>query len=231
LPPSSPQPWIASALELVDLRRQDRVLIVGLDHPAHLSAIRRAVGGEGAVLVVEPRATTARELAERCDVDVVVRQPRGGERFGTFDVAIAATITNPRWELDVWCRLVTRNLRPGGRFVIDLPGEVLCEDLVTAWSVIGGDDRALQPLFGPAESELADSLRRGGLRRVEVVLGTHLVKLESPLALARLAWELLATGKAPVARRDDLGLALVERLGTTGPIEIVFKRTRVHGIR
>lgn len=231
MPEPCPQPWIASSLELVDLRREDRVLVIGLDQPAHLAAVRRAVGGDGAVLLVEPRAAAARELAEHCEVDVIVRRPSGDERFGTFDAVIGAAMTNPEWEVTVWGRLVTRNLRPGGRFVIDLPGEVLCEDLVTAWAAIGGDDGALGPLFGPAESELADSLRQSGLRRVEVVLGTHLVKMESPLALARLAWRLLAVGDAPSARREDLALALVQRLGTTGPIEIVFKRTRVHGIR
>lgn len=231
MPDPYPQPWIASALELVDLRREDRVLVVGLDQRAHLSGIRRAVGSDGTVLVVEPRASAARELAEHCEVDVIVRRPTGDERFGTFDAAIATTMTNQDQALTVWSRLVTRNLRPGGRFVIDLPGEVLCEDLVTAWSAIGGDDDALRPLRGPAEAVLADVLRQAGLRRVEVVLGTHLVRLDGPLALARLGWDLMAIGDAPTTRREDLGLALVQRLGTTGPLEIVFKRTCVHGIR
>ena len=49
-----PQPWLADALELLDLRRNDRVLVFSAPTMAHVAAVRQSVGSSGRTLVIEP---------------------------------------------------------------------------------------------------------------------------------------------------------------------------------
>lgn len=226
---SCPQPWIANALELLDLRREDRVLVLGATPRPGIAAIQRAVGTAGTVLAVDARRGGARRLVEHAGVDVVLAATTGRERFGVFDALFAAPLADSTRPLAAFGSLAVGNLRPGGRFVLDLPGEVLCEDLAQAWSEIGGEESALRPLFGPSGDEATRALREAGLRRVEVVLATHLLSFESPLALAWLGHDLL--GAAGDSQRESYGLALVRRLRTNGAVEVAFKRTRVFGMR
>ena len=134
----------------------------------------------------------------------------------------------PDWPLPRWGEIALRNLRPGGHFVVDLPAESLCELLAEAWSASGGDPAALAAWSGPSDTELAAALRELGLRRVEGVVGTHLVRIESPRALADFAVACLGD---PGDLAETLVLTLAERLRTNSAAEVIFRRTRVHGMR
>ena len=70
--------------------------------------------------------------------------------------------------------------------------------------------------------------REYGLRKVEALVGTHLVRAENPRRLAEFATTTLATPRDLV---ESLHVELTARLGTNGPIEVIFHRTRVHGMR
>jgi hypothetical protein len=58
-------------------------------------------------------------------------------------------------------------------------------------------------------------------------MGTHLSRLENPYVLSefmRSIWD-------DAAMQSDLARTLVEVLQTTGEVDVVFHRTRVHGLR
>lgn len=223
------QPWFPEVLDLLDLRRNDRVLLITAQSAAHAAAVLQRVGSHGSVMVVEPSRKIARVVAESSPrIEVVARTPTGEESFGSFDALLACPFTTHGWALSLWANLARRNLRPGGRFAIDLPGERLCDDLRESWIGIGGGEQELLALTGTAEKDLATALRQGGLRMVSASMGTHIVRLDSPHALAALGARLLG---CKGAEREELGLALTRRLRTTGTVEVVFHRTRVHGIR
>ncbi len=224
-----PQPWLADAMEQLDLRKRDRCLLLGCPTPAHVAAVSQAVGSTARIVVVEPDA----ELAERAArggherMEVLAHTPDGHESFGTFDALLACPLTTMDWSLDLWAELIVRNLRPGGRFVLDLPAENMCEPLTRAWREVGGDPDALRLITGPTESELAATMRERGLRNVEASMGTHLANLESPYVLARLLLSL----DADASLQTDLELKLVESLQTNSEIAVVFHRSRIHGLR
>ena len=224
-----PQPWLENALEQLDLRRRDRCLVLTCPTQAHLGAVSELVGRTASIVVVEPNENLAK-LASRGEhehLEVLAYEPKGGESFGTFDAMLACPLTTMGWSIELWGDLIAPNLRPGGRFVIALPGETLCEPLRRAWDLIGGSADVLQDLRGPAESTFAQFLRERGLRSVEAAMGTHMLHLESPWALA----DLLRDQEGANGLIADLELALVEDLQTNGPIDVVFHRTRVHGLR
>ncbi len=224
-----PQPWLENALEQLDLRRRDRCLVLTCPTQAHLGAVSQIVGRTASIVVVEPDEKLAK-LASRGNheqLEVLAYEPKGSESFGTFDALLACPLTTMGWSIELWGDLIAPNLRPGGRFVIDLPGETLCEPLQRAWKKVGGDEGALRDLHGPAESTFAQYLRERGLRSVEAAMGTHMLHLESPWALA----DLIQNRDGTNGLMPDLELALVEDLQTNGPVDVVFHRTRVHGLR
>ena len=222
-------PWFPEVLDLLDLRRNDRVLLITAQCPTHVTAVLQRVGSHGNVLVVEPSEKTAHDLAEsNPGVEVISTTPTGEESFGSFDAFLACPFSLPEWPLELWAALTQKNLRPGGRFAIDLPGEKHCEDLSESWIEIGGGEHDLLPLRGPTEKALADVLRQEGLRMVAAAMGTHIVRLGSPHALAALGAQLMG---AKQDRQEELGVALTRRLRTTDAVDVVFHRTRVHGIR
>lgn len=222
-------PWFPEVMELLDLRRRDRVLLMTAQHPRHVRSVLQCVGTQGDVLVVDPSRKVATEVVEAVpEVEVLALIPTGDEVFGRFDAFLACPLGMPDWPLELWASVTRNNLRPGGRFAIDLPGEELCEDISSCWLEIGGVVESLMPVRGPGEQKLAASLRQGGLRMVAAAMGTHLVRVDSPHTLAGLGARLL---RADRDQQEDLGLALTRRLRTTGAVEVVFHRTRVHGIR
>jgi SAM-dependent methyltransferase len=227
---SLPQPWLEDSLDQLDLRPKDRCLLLGCPTPAHLAAVSQLVGRRASIVVVEPDADLAGQAtkADHKRLEVLACAPRGDERFGTFDALLACPLTTMGWPLELWCQLISHNLRPGGRFVIDLPAESPNEPLRRAWADIGGDAAVLQALCGPAEAAVAHRLREVGMRSVEASVGTHVLHLESPSALARLVGEL---GLADAEQLADLERRLVEELRTNGEIDAVFHRTRVRGQR
>ncbi len=196
--------------------------------PAALEGVQQAIGGAGKLLVVEPRRTLALKVAERGNVEVVSVAPSGTERFGAFDALVAAPMNVPRWSIDATLRLAGSNLRPGGRFVIDLPGHPMSEDLAEAYERADRDTAEIEPWIGPTREDFEASLARTGLRDTKVVEHHHVVRFESPLLLARLACE-----HAPAAQPycDDLTLRLVERMRTTGAADYVIRRIAALGMR
>ena len=226
---SIPQPWLADALELLDLRRNDRVLIFSAPTMAHVAAVRQSVGTGGRTVVVEPDRAVATQIAEaaHAGVEVLSYSPDGNESFGNFDAMLACPLFDPGLAPGAWGSLFSNNLRPGGRFVLDLPGEETNDHLVACWVESGGRPDALDRLRGPSKGELAEALNAAGLRNVSAAVGSHLVHLESPFALTTLVREAADLNDQIV---EDLGRRLVERLKSPDEVDLVFHRVRVRGL-
>ena len=221
-----PQPWLRVALERLETRRGERLLVLLVDVPACLTALRRAVGSTGELLAVvtEDVAETLRTLP---DVEVLAYQPEGSERFGTFDAVLLGPAVAPRQDAAAWAGLLPRNLRPGGRFVLDLPGEHLSAQLAAAWTDAGGGAAGAARLRGAAPGELVAALRAAGLRDVEVAELPCPITFESPFVLA--CTTAAALGEPALA--EALQHALLARFRTNGPIEIVVRRSLATGRR
>lgn len=221
-------PWFHATLELLDLRRHERVLAIGCTAP-QLRAVARLVGDGGELTAIEPDRTRAERLAREpiAGLAVVAATP-GADRFGSFDALLACPLVAPPWP---WAELPAaahHNLRPGGRFAIDVPAPDMIPVVHAAWQRSGLPPLAPDPLRGIADDRLAHDLRATGLRRVDTVLGTHLLSLESPFDLVELL--------TPALRLDDtaaaeLGRSLASELHSTGTCDVLVHRTRVHGIR
>lgn len=224
-----PQPWLEEDLEHLDLRRDDRCLLLSCPTPAHVAAVSQAVGRDARIVVVErrrARAEAAAELPHPALEVVHLDDAAGDEHFGTFDALLACPLTTLGWGLPVWTGLTRNNLRPGGRFVLDLPAETFCPTLRQACEQLDLPAEILARFCGPDEAELAAALRAAGMRNVEAAVGTHLLKLDSPLDLMRA---LRATGAE--APWDDLGRVLIEMLRSNREVEVLCHRSRVHGQR
>lgn len=222
-------PWFREAVQRLEPRRDERILLVTAPLVDYAAGLAQLAGDDGLVRVVEPHRATAEAIAEAGldNVEVLALQPGSSDRFGSHDAMLGCPWTMPRWPLGDWAEIAVHNLRPGGRFVIDLPAESVAEPLAGAWRDIGGTPDQLEPLIGVSERELAASLRKRGLRQVEAAMATHLVQLESPSALAQ---EICAAVDA-AERAEDLALALTQRLRASTDADWVVRRTRVHGIR
>ena len=224
------EPWFEDVLARAHLSRGARVLQLTALSPAQSRAILARLGSTGTLTIVEPdryRASVVDAL-EHPGLSVLSYEPDGRETFGVHDALIACPPICRGWPLNRWGELAIRNLRPGGRFVIDLPGERHCATISEAWHEIRAPDEKLAPWNGPNEIGLAKLLRSDGLREVEPIVSTHLVRFDSPVELARYVGGLLEVGDDVVA---GLQLALTRRLGGAAPAELLFRRTRVSGMR
>jgi hypothetical protein len=225
---SDPEPWMSAAIALLDVRRQDRLLAcdVPVERARGLAAL---VGKDGSLTVVCDPAS-AEQLAALAlpQVHVLAHRLTGDERFGTFDAVLVARTSGPLLPLGAYPELARRNLRPGGRLVLDLPGHGMVPDLATAWRDLGWDQDRLAPLRGVADDELADALRNAGLRNVHAVLGAHLMHASTP-------GDVVQAFAASLALDDDEQLQLTHGLvrvrGGTGPIDLLVHRTRVSALR
>ena len=225
-----PQPWLVDALELLDLRQGDRCLLLGCPTITHLQAVSKLVGPKASIVVVEPDITCAERAADwqHERLEVLACTPEDGDRFGTLDAVLACPLTTMDWPLELWTKLIPSNLRPGGRFVLDLPAETFCEPLQRAWEQLTGSTQALSLLRGPSEEAVTSALRASGMRNVEASVGTHILHLENPYALVQVVEKL---GLADPIRIGDLERQLIEILKTTDHADVVFHRTRVRGLR
>jgi hypothetical protein len=120
------------------------------------------------------------------------------------------------------------NLRPGGRFVVDVPGPDMVPELRAAWQDAGWPRDRFAKLQGIPDDALVEALRNGGLREVHGVLGSHLLPA---LPAADLVDAFAAAIGLTEAERLPLTHGLMRRCGTTGPAELLVHRTRLHGLR
>lgn len=224
------EPWFADVIGRAHLRHGGRVLQLTATNPAQTRAILARIGPEGSVTVVEPdryRAAVV-DTIEHAGLTVLAYQPDGHETFGVHDAVIASPPVIANWPLNRWGDLALRNLRPGGRLVLDLPAERHCDIVAEAWREIGGPPDRFGAWNGPNEIGLAKLLRADGLREVEPHVSTHLVRFDNPLELAQRVGVLLGATEEVVA---GLQLALARRLATNEAVELLFRRARVTAMR
>ncbi len=224
------QPWFAEAVGRLHLRKGARVLMLTASAPDLCAHVLASVGNDGHVTVLEPdveRAHHAEQL-EHPGLAVLAYRPEGGETFGQHDALVACPATDRDWPMNLWGEVAKHNLRPGGRFVIDLPGVRHCEMIETAWQEIGAPADGLKAWNGPSETAMARLLRADGLRSIEAGVSAHIVAFASPHDAAAVACGRLNAG-AEIA--EGLQLALAKRFGTHTEVELLFRRTRVTGMR
>jgi hypothetical protein len=223
------QPWFHTAIELLDVRRQDRVIAIDAD-VAQARALRALVGSTGSLTLVHHEAAQAEAFAGLSwpGLRVHVRQPDPATSYGDFDALLIAPGSGPLLTPRDHAAIAHANLRPGGRFVIDLPAPVCAPDLETAWRDLGFADERLELLRGPTAESIVEALAATGLRNVRQLLGAHLVPAANPA-------EYVACFHAALQLSDDeargLADAVARRRGGIGPLEALWHRTRVAGQR
>jgi hypothetical protein len=228
MPLSDPEPWLQAAIGLLDVRRQDRLLAcdVGVERARALATL---VGREGELVVVCDAANGERLAGLGLpQVHVLAHRLAGDEHFGTFDAMLVVRASGPLLPIGAYPELARRNLRPGGRFVVDLPGAAMVPDLASAWSHLGWDRDRLAPLCGVADDALADTLRGAGLRNVHSVLGGHLLHAPSPDDFVQVFAGALALSDE---EQVELTRAIVRDKGGTGPLDVLVHRTRLSALR
>lgn len=224
-------PWLPGALELVDVRRKDRVLLVRPHSAQVVRAIEALAGPAGSLTVVaadEAQSVALAQALEGSSARIGHQFFHGHEVYGTFDVALVCPTTMFTGTLRGLAACLRSNLRPGGRFVVDLPSESPPAFLTGAMNALHWDKERQQAFCGPGEEQLATALRDAGLRRVEPVLTANLLRTASPHDLAELWGGPLGFD----ARRSlAFGTALASQLRSLAETEVLVHRTRVHGIR
>ena len=219
-------PWLPRALQALDLRRGERLLLClpGSDEVA--VAVRTALGRNGSLTVIEPRRAAADAIARALpDATVALADVQQGFRVGSFDAVLALPFAPPPREAAVWAEFIAANLRPGGRFV-----EIGKRDV---WSAardarLPCADFLAQHWTGPDADELAASLRAQGLRRAETLLGTHLVPFASPFEITDV---LAAELRLPADQAFELGSSIARRAHATADLELRAMRSAVVGMR
>ena len=224
------QPWLGDCLEVLEPNLGERVIQIG-GHPRPMTAaLRRAVGPAGRVTVLEADRTDA-ELAATdaaSGVEIVHAALSPPPSLGRHDCLIAVRESGDLFPARQQIALVRTNLRPGGRFLIDLPAPKPCELLQEAWRAAGGPQSSIASWTGPDANQLAEEFTASGMRGVEGASTTHLVRAESPRMLA--AWLMARTDEAEPDLHDSLTIALTEAFRDQGPCDAVVHRSRVRGI-
>lgn len=223
------QPWFDSAIERLEVRRDNRLLAIN-PSIAEVTALRSLVGNGGELTLVVIDRDIAEQLAEHQweHVTVLAHATTGDETFGAHDSMLIVPRTGPLLPIECYARLARNNLRPGGRFLIDLPGEDMLPDLRTAWEALGWDEERLQPLRGASDVELAKMARDTGLRSVHAALGSHLLHAGSAADLAAAFADALGLSDDEIT---DLGHEIVSKRQADGPIDALVHRTQVAGQR
>jgi hypothetical protein len=221
--PADGQPWFHAAVQLLDLRSKDRLLALGCG-AREACALAHLIGSRGTLIVVHGERAAAEAIAAQvpAHVEVVVHQPDGSERFGSFDALLAVPRWGPLPPVAAYGGLARQNLRPGGRCVVDVPAPEMLPELAGAAIELGWPAACLRSLRGTADDDLAAALRASGLRGVQGHLVTHLLQVGSPGELVDQFAEAMA---ATPAQRIELAHALVRRRGSAGGIEALVHRT------
>lgn len=228
--PTALVPWLPRALQQLDLRRRDRLLLLLPGDLDLARAVAQALGPQGSLTILEPRQRPAAAMAAALPSAHVLAIEPGDQRLGSFDTVLAAPFTAPPLPVELWASVVAVNLRPGGRFAIDLPAEAPFPALLQAArdANLPCAARLLANLAGPDTEALAQALRARGLRRVEPQLGTHLLTAESPFDLVD---QIAAATQLDDDERDQLATALARRVRTTANVELLAHRSAVAGMR
>jgi len=244
-------------LQRIHIDRGERVL----EAPCHTGDITcwiaGLVGGAGRVLAVDPDrncvSLTRRALRERGlpQGEVAAADLQALGRLGTFDV-VFAHMPGPRLQSgEPFLRAVIDNLRPGGRFALQMPAAGFCPDLSEAVDAclarrqppVAGGAELPTPFFAssywlPDRQELEQELERVGFREFDV---TGKLAVERFETLTDASDHFLATSLEPLlaalpadarpAFLEDLRRELLHRLGRAENLEIVFRRVFAYGRR
>jgi hypothetical protein len=223
------QPWFDSALERLEVRKGNRLLAID-PSISEVIALRGVVGNSGQLTLVVQDRQIAEQLAEHlwARVTVLSHETTGGETFGSHDSVLIAPRTGPLLLVEDYAELIRNNLRPGGRFVIDLPAENMLPDIRNAWLELGWDEERLHALRGVRDIELTEAARAAGLRSVHAALGSHLLHAASPAELAVAFSETLGLNDDEIT---ELAHAMVRLRQTDGPVDALVHRTQVRGQR
>lgn len=229
--PDAVLPWLPRALQALDLRRKDRLLLALPGQVAVARAVAQQIGPQGALTVLEPRRKVAEAIAEALPAaSVLLLNPGGDAQFGTFDAILSAPLQAPPIPVADWAALAAANLRPGGRFALDLPAPDPLPDVREAarTAQLPFADRLAAALSGPEEQSLTAALLSRGMRRVETLLGTHLLQFGSPFDFVDLIGAAVPLDED---ERIQLGEALARRLQSTTAVETLAYRSAVAGMR
>jgi SAM-dependent methyltransferase len=229
MPTANALPWDHAALQLLDLRAQDRVLAVSCG-PRQVRDLLALIGRRGQLTVVHEQRAMAEAIADLDlpQVDVLAHRVDGSETFGVFDALLVMPSWGPLLPVEVYAEMARVNLRPGGRCVVDVPATDMVPDLSAASEDLGWPRQRLAALRGVGDDALAQALRRSGMRGVKALLGSHLVHVVSPHEILDLFVDALLLG---TDERLELDRALVRRSGGMGPADALVHRTRLQAIR
>lgn len=224
-------PWLPRTLNALELRKSERVLLCLSGSSATASAVRSLLSRGGRLTVLETRWSTSHEVGGNFEhTECIVGDVEPGSHVGRFDIVIVNPLAPPPRDTWIWSDFVARNLRPGGRYCIDLPAPDPAPDaLAAAHDSNLACAAAIEKRFqGPPVEELVAALRRSGLRTAEALLGTHLVQFESPFDVSHL---LGAELRLDADEATDLGEAIARRCKTSAALEIRMQRSTVVGMR
>lgn len=224
-------PWLPRLLQALDLRRTDRCLLLAPPDVATARAVAFAGGRKGELTVaVERRALGVAIAAALPTAEVAVTALTPDLSLGTFDVVLWCEVGPAPFSLPGPTALLAKSLRPGGRFVVDLPAETPWPDLHEAATDARATAtlQALAAVTGPSTEALVACLRERALRRVEPFLGAHLCAFATPFEAALDLGERL---QLPENERQAVALALAYRRQSTGPLELRALRTCCAGMR
>lgn len=226
----SGEPWFTDAIPHLGLRPGSRVLMLTVGSAAQAESVLHRIGEEGSLTVVDPDPLRVEQVGriDHPELTVMAYTPDGAESFGVHDVLVGVPASDPGWAPNRWAELCLNNLRPGGRLLLDLPGERHCSTIQEIWLENVGDEEPLQAWNGPDDRALARSLRGSGLRAIESYATTHLVRFETAREAAEQAVSMLGVDSK---HGDDLHLGFAPLAGADGSLEVVFQRSRVVGMR
>lgn len=225
-------PWFGSVLEAAAITKGRRVLVLG-PSVEQCTAVLAAVGPSGAVTVVQPDPVVAAAIdgLPETTLGVLTQEMRGNERLGMHDAAIHCAGSQGCPNLAVWSGLAARNLRPGGRMVLDLPARPHVEVLADALRSAAVPDADIARLDGPTRAELEKNITRLGLRSAEIHELAHLITFESPRDAAVLAVAMCGADPARAEFTETVARILTSRYATVAAFEIPFHRLRMQAMR
>lgn len=211
--------------------KSERVLLCLSGSPETASAVRGLLSRNGKLVVLETRWSTSHDVGGNCEqTDCIVGDVEPGLQVGRYDVVIVNPLAPPPRDCWIWSDFVAKNLRPGGRYCIDLPAPDPAPDALAAArdANLPCADAIARRFQGPPVEDLAAALRRSGTRSAEALLGTHLVRFESPFDVAHLLGTEL---RLDADDATDLGEAIARRCKTSASVEIRMQRSTVVGMR